>query len=44
MPVTASDIKVIWGIDNKDGNLGTTGKDVAAHNWYIGNTSGCSTN
>ncbi|KAL4766771.1 Alpha/Beta hydrolase protein [Aspergillus nidulans var. acristatus] len=44
VPVTASDIQVIWGIDNKNGNLGTTGLDLAAHNWYIGNMSGCSTN
>ncbi|QKX57418.1 uncharacterized protein TRUGW13939_04530 [Talaromyces rugulosus] len=44
MPVTTSDIQVIWGIDNKNGNLGTTGLDLAAHNWYIGNMSGCSTN
>ncbi|KAK6811000.1 hypothetical protein RU639_013212 [Aspergillus parasiticus] len=43
-PVTESDVEVIWGIDNKNGNLGTAGMDLAAHNWYIGNMSGCSTN
>ncbi|GFF40500.1 hypothetical protein IFM46972_06235 [Aspergillus udagawae] len=44
VPVITPDIQVIWGIDNKAGNLGTTGLDLAAHNWYIGNMSGCSTN
>ncbi|RHZ45162.1 lipase family protein [Aspergillus thermomutatus] len=44
VPVTVTDIQVIEGIDNKSGNLGTTGLDLAAHNWYIGNMSGCSTN
>lgn len=44
VPVTASDIQVIEGIDNKSGNLGTTGSDTSAHIWYIGNMSGCSTN
>ncbi|KAJ5506826.1 hypothetical protein N7453_005783 [Penicillium expansum] len=41
-PVTTTDIQVIEGIDNKSGNLGQTTFDLKAHNWYIGNMSGCS--
>ncbi|KAF7167179.1 hypothetical protein CNMCM5623_000586 [Aspergillus felis] len=44
MPVNTSDIQEIVGIDNKSGNLGTTGLNLADHNWYIGNMSGCATN
>ncbi len=38
---TYADIEVIEGIDNKTGNLGQTGCDFTAHNWYIGNMTGC---
>ncbi|KAJ5461230.1 uncharacterized protein N7458_002782 [Penicillium daleae] len=39
---TPADVEVIEGIDNKTGNLGQTGCDITAHNWYIGNMTGCS--
>jgi triacylglycerol lipase len=42
--VTPSDIEVIQGIDNTAGNLGQTGCDFQAHQWYIGNMTGCSRN
>ncbi|KAF7587493.1 hypothetical protein BBP40_007166 [Aspergillus hancockii] len=42
--VPINDVQVIYGIDNKSGNLGTNTSDIAAHNWYFGNMSGCSTN
>ncbi|CAG8217398.1 unnamed protein product [Penicillium nalgiovense] len=41
VPVTEDDIKVIYGIDNKSGNLGTNTSDPFAHNWYFGDMAGC---
>lgn len=40
-PVTTSDIQVIEGVDNTDGNLGTKGSKLSAHGWYLGNMTVC---
>ena len=39
--VTASDIKVIEGIDSRSGNAGAFGESTSAHSWYIIDISAC---
>jgi pimeloyl-ACP methyl ester carboxylesterase len=39
--VTASDIEVLYGIANIDGNAGQTDFNTTAHAWYFGHISAC---
>lgn len=38
---SVSDVKVIKGINNEDGNLGQGGITLDPHGWYLGNMSVC---
>lgn len=39
--VTTKDITQVNGIGSKDGNAGSNGDSIPAHNWYIVNIDGC---
>ncbi|KAJ5688803.1 hypothetical protein N7462_003195 [Penicillium macrosclerotiorum] len=39
--VTTSDVEEVVGVDSTDGNAGTSGESISAHNWYFVEIDGC---